>query len=69
MATFRATGSQFVRSIHHGGPPACRKSNFGLEDQADFRMFHTNESAIGSNHELKWEIPVHLSSLEQDGAR
>ena len=57
-ATFRATGSPFVRSIHHDGPPACRKSNFGLEDRTDFYKFHTNEPTTRSNHELKWEIPV-----------
>jgi len=56
-ATFRATGSPFVRSIHHDGPPACRKSIFGLEDRTDFYKFYTNEPTTRSNHELKWEIP------------
>ncbi len=46
-----------MRSIHHDGPPACRKSNFGLEDRTDFYKFHTNEPTTRSNHELKWEIP------------
>ena len=47
-----------MRSIHHDGPPACRKSIFGLEDRTDFYKFHTNEPTTRSNHELKWEIPA-----------
>ena len=46
-----------MRSIHHDGPAACRKSIFGLEDRTDFYKFHTNEPTTRSNHELKWEIP------------
>jgi hypothetical protein len=56
-----------MRSIHHGGPPVCRKSNFELEDKADLRIFHTDEPTTRSNHELKWEIPADIYSMQYCG--